>query len=312
MKYSKGMLYGVLGLILAHPAYAAVDCSSGAKPSCNALGYTETTCSSGSYVACPYDKTKKKCIPVAPTCEDLGFTVNDKSAWCTNIVECPTDTSYTLCAAAFAEDCESAGYKELGGNDYICEGTIEITLFNGTTATCAKGCITECTELDPKYGGDACHEYGFLLEDADRVYCDEKSQPYYTGGNGDEWFCGVNCRYVYDSCDVVEVYAEGECPLMDFDFINYNLQDAEGCPYPGNIYNVPTSSTGDGDFITCTDSCSGSSSGGGSGGSSNVCAECTSRAGDCHAGCAYVSDPGACHGDCNSQEYTCMVNAGCV
>lgn len=89
---------------------------------CESLGYTNisdlgnTPCDN--FLTCPYDPRYVKC-DLLPTCENLGYTKDDKSSWCTNIVRCPTDPSYTLCKSLCGEcpDGTALDPAELGCGD---------------------------------------------------------------------------------------------------------------------------------------------------------------------------------------------------
>lgn len=89
---------------------------------CERLGYKridalrDTPCES--FLACPYDSKYIKC-DLLPTCKDLGFTKYEKQ-WCSNIVRCPTDPSYTLCRS-------------------LCGGCAEGTALDPADLNCANG-----------------------------------------------------------------------------------------------------------------------------------------------------------------------------
>lgn len=83
---------------VALPAQAQVSCET--LPSCAALGFSTTddaNCAENGYLYCPFDENYKKCVQAS--CQAMGFTTDDKTSWCKTIVACPTDSSYTLCAA---------------------------------------------------------------------------------------------------------------------------------------------------------------------------------------------------------------------
>ena len=74
----------------------ALDCSK--QPTCEELNYSKEEnpkCADNGYILCPYDQTYKKCVQYS--CESLGFTQSDKSAWCSEIITCPQNSVYTAC-----------------------------------------------------------------------------------------------------------------------------------------------------------------------------------------------------------------------
>lgn len=75
----------------------AADPQCEALPDCESLGYEkDATCESDAAIACPYDVSYKKCVNAS--CEELGYTQTLKMSWCKDIVYCPTDSTYSLCA----------------------------------------------------------------------------------------------------------------------------------------------------------------------------------------------------------------------
>ncbi|HCU59115.1 MAG TPA: hypothetical protein DIC64_03950, partial [Alphaproteobacteria bacterium] len=79
------------------PSSKALDSYCEALPDCGSLGYEENIeCPQGTYITCPYNVSFKKCVNAS--CEELGYTLTNKTGWCKNIVYCPTDSLYTLCA----------------------------------------------------------------------------------------------------------------------------------------------------------------------------------------------------------------------
>lgn len=96
----------VLGIIfMVMPVNAALNCNL--QPTCGELGYSlsvEDYCPSDRIIFCPFDMAYKKCLE--KSCDALGFTADDKSEWCEDIIECPTDENYTLCASKIFEGCE--------------------------------------------------------------------------------------------------------------------------------------------------------------------------------------------------------------
>lgn len=201
-----------LSFVLASPAFAgaskdgdtttgssttaSTDCTS--QPTCVSMGYsTDATCDNGSFIYCPYDISYKKCIPnggVAKTdCAAEGFTKEDKTSWCSKVVKCSADNSYTLCAknitcasgeALIGTDCKPIyascsaanllSYSECNTKGYTC-GLAQIiyTSADGSTTTCyngkvAKACpagyttgtASSCTRTMD--GGTCSNGYGLL------------------------------------------------------------------------------------------------------------------------------------------------------
>ncbi len=85
----------LLGLLVAGKAQA-IDCD--VAPTCAELGYTteeDPYCAENGYMYCPLDHSYKKCVNM--DCTKLGFTEDDKTSWCTDIVHCKGNNAYTLC-----------------------------------------------------------------------------------------------------------------------------------------------------------------------------------------------------------------------
>ena len=207
MKYSKGMLYGVLGLILAHPAYANLDCVE--QPTCSELGYSNTeSCTTGGFIVCPFDPTYKKCVPERPDCEVLGFTDTPKDEWCEgeNLIKCPTDTSYTLCAwHSFEEGCEASGYHTIDSTLLCTDEFVELPLSDGTTVTCATKCYTSCMDAG----------YDEAISASVEMYCEGGKEVFYKHKNKSEYDasveCGKTCHQVYDICEEAGKYSKENC-----------------------------------------------------------------------------------------------------
>ncbi len=99
-------------------------------PDCTDLGYElSVTCSDSEALACPYDVRYKKCAN--PSCETLGYTKTDKTKWCKNIIACPTDAAYTLCAEGCGKICPS-------------ESSIDPNCQYGRTSVDTDGCGNTC------------------------------------------------------------------------------------------------------------------------------------------------------------------------
>ena len=236
MKYTNGALYGVLGLILAHPAYADLSCQR--EYSCTELGYSNTeACPTGSFITCPFDDTYKKCIPAKPDCSALGFTNTDKSSWCSEdkLVHCPTDASYTLCDwHSFEEGCGAKSYFAID-EDLLCtDGFVDVSLSDGSTVTCAVECYSSCSTAG--YGRD-------ITDVSSDVYCTGGTRTLYRHINDNiedstSVVCGKDCHQVYSTCGAA------------------GLNDASECDVHGSGTKIYTSTKGD--SIVCYDdsSCS--------------------------------------------------------
>ncbi len=107
MKYVLSLL---LMLVSFSANSAGLNCSE--YPSCKSLGYSkegDPNCPKGGYIYCPFDRDYKKCALAKNTdCASLGFTKADKKSWCGSLVECPSDSAYTLCSSPDknAKNCE--------------------------------------------------------------------------------------------------------------------------------------------------------------------------------------------------------------
>ena len=107
----------ILGISFAVDAWAA--CSP--MPSCEELNYTDTYCS-GEYVTCPFDSSKKKCLPLPKEeCEGYPLTTCPQQGVCENCPEnparkrlanCLTPTPAELCAAYPLTTCPTGGVCE--------------------------------------------------------------------------------------------------------------------------------------------------------------------------------------------------------
>ena len=100
----KTIIYAMLGIMISTSVSADLNCVS--QPSCQSLGYSKTeTCSNGTFIYCPFDTSYKKCISKGINCEELGFTTDDKSTWCGNIIKCPNNEQLTTCSAEIKTLC---------------------------------------------------------------------------------------------------------------------------------------------------------------------------------------------------------------
>ena len=82
--------------ILFSSQAVALNCEK--QPTCEELNYSkedDPQCAEDGYILCPFDFSYKKCLQ--PDCEKLGFTSSEKSGWCSEIITCPQDSSYTAC-----------------------------------------------------------------------------------------------------------------------------------------------------------------------------------------------------------------------
>ena len=67
---------------------------------CITLGYsTDNVEGCSNYLYCPFNTAYKKCVAGGEKldCEKLGYTTDDKSAWCSNIITCPNNITLTAC-----------------------------------------------------------------------------------------------------------------------------------------------------------------------------------------------------------------------
>ncbi len=115
MKY---LLFFLLTLVPVK-AYSVIDCQS--VPDCEDLGFSKkdvADCPEDGYIYCPFDLNYKKCIN---SCEKMGFTKDDKSEWCPQIVRCLNGEAYTLCASLdpYGEYSSECGI----GDVYYADGT---------------------------------------------------------------------------------------------------------------------------------------------------------------------------------------------
>ena len=85
----------LLGLLVANVAQA-MDCEK--VPDCASLGYStkdDPNCADNGYMYCPFDQNYKVCVQY--NCAALGFTEDDKTSWCEDIIYCASNDSYSLC-----------------------------------------------------------------------------------------------------------------------------------------------------------------------------------------------------------------------
>lgn len=324
MKYSKGMLYGVLGLILAHPAYANLDCVE--QPTCSELGYSNTeSCITGGFIVCPFDPTYKKCVPERPDCEALGFTDTNKSTWCEgeNLIKCPTDTSYTLCAwHSFEEGCDASGYRTIDSNLLCTDEFVELPLSDGTTVTCARECYTSC--LIAGYDRD-------ITDVSSDVYCKGGTRTLYRHINDNiddstSVVCGKDCDQVYSTCEDANLIDPMYCHVTDSKYAKTIYTSDAGtsktcytectqyaqCSHigPGYYSSVPSGKTCSSADYTLSD------------GTKKECyynckavtpdtSRCSEDKQSCYEDCAGISDASAkttCEGHCDNDYRQCIGN----
>ena len=85
-----------LVMILFSGQAVAINCAQ--APDCAELGYSnvdDPNCKKDGYLYCPFDFNYKKCVEL--NCQGLGYTNTEKSGWCSEIITCPQDSSYTAC-----------------------------------------------------------------------------------------------------------------------------------------------------------------------------------------------------------------------
>ena len=240
MLKNKHVLYGVLGFVLANPAYAALVCTS--KPTCATLGYTDTAvnCDGGVLMSCPLDKTYKKCIkpsvvPTSDECEILGFTNVDKSTWCPGgVVECPHDSSYTLCSNGL--DCLKLGFTRTDKTSWC--GNFVKCPYDKTLTLCAEEIVCKANQVI--VGGkcvnayESCEAAGYMADEEDGYYCSSSDTIYLLDGTTTS--CYTSCHEVYSSCSAA------------------GYQDAKYYDYcDGRDVSVFINEGGD--YITCNTSC---------------------------------------------------------
>lgn len=166
----------LLATAAAFPVKAQVNCE--VLPDCAALGFSQTddaNCADDGYLYCPFDESYKKCIQ--PSCEALGFTTDDKSSWCGNIVTCLTDSSYTLCSESktlcpegFTENLTSVA--DCGSGSHPEGWKVETTIVSnslGGTVTCGRCIAKDCAGYNAEYAsvndcGNGSHPSGWKYE----------------------------------------------------------------------------------------------------------------------------------------------------
>lgn len=140
---SKNKLLSILTVLIANPAYAAMDCKT--PPDCATLGFSKSNvanCASDGYMYCPFDTSYKKCVKFTNT-----LTCPDNATSCTLNVTCPTNLTYipavNSCEKTYY-NCEDAGLYPLDmpDNGYInyCESEDSVYGYDGQTLECYDYC----------------------------------------------------------------------------------------------------------------------------------------------------------------------------
>ena len=153
---SKNKLLSILTVLIANPAYAAMDCKT--PPDCATLGFSKSNvanCASDGYMYCPFDTTYKKCVKYTNT-----LTCPDDATSCTLNVTCPAGQAYVSsensCEKAYY-NCEDAGYFPEDFLDNSSAGscsssTIYIYNYDGEELACLTGCSASSTASCAVFG----------------------------------------------------------------------------------------------------------------------------------------------------------------
>lgn len=130
---------------------------------CAELGFTDddktSWCKAEDLITCP-GTTLTLCaapdmVAITPTCEDLGFTQEEKP-WCSSLEKCKYDETYTLCNTALnAKTCAERGFTADDKASWCDENSIvECKEADGTIMTLCSAPLVECP-----YGSvEACQE----------------------------------------------------------------------------------------------------------------------------------------------------------
>ena len=189
---NKNTLYGILTILFANPAYAALDCK--VQPTCAELGYSkEVSGDCSDYVLCPFDTSYKKCLTTTSEpidCSNYNLTICPPNGVCVSCNDGGT-TKYALagCKSGYFEDkglscykayasCEAAGYFSDDTNRN-CSDENWIFLTNGNVKTCLTSC--ECIDgyVEDEDGVcvkayESCEAAGYFTSDENRS-CDQSS-----------------------------------------------------------------------------------------------------------------------------------------
>ena len=144
-KYFLNTVLSAFCVFLAASASAqSIECEQ--VPDCTLLGYeASVNCENEATIACPFDTSYKRCVNVS--CSDLGYTKSGKEKWCKNILKCPTNETYTLCADGCGTYCpEGSSWNP------VCQ--------YGRTLVGTDGCSNNCYSckscpLDEQRGWDS-------------------------------------------------------------------------------------------------------------------------------------------------------------
>ncbi len=201
MKINKKHALGsVLTLILANPAYAAINCAT--PPTCADLGYADTKSScTGKWLPCPMDSTKTKglCVATSYSCADMGYyrTVAD----CTGrpYLVCPSDETKAFC------DCNGEREEFYNGKCVVCNtGKVP---HNGTCYI-DKQDLYGCGSLDMITASEVdgrCEE----------AYHECSSPEFYWFGGDDYQQCYPEVCKSIASCETIYGLLEIPAPLRD-------------------------------------------------------------------------------------------------
>lgn len=179
---SKNKLLSILTVLIANPAYAAMDCKT--PPDCATLGFSKSNvanCASDGYMYCPFDTSYKKCVKFTNT-----LTCPDNATSCTLNVTCPTNLTYipavNSCEKTYY-NCEDAGLypTDLADNNYInyCEDGNSVYGYDGQALACYDYCeansSASCGALGYSDSGCSSTEIGIdvdvSLSSGDTLHC---------------------------------------------------------------------------------------------------------------------------------------------
>ena len=262
--HKKNTLYGILTILFANPAYAALDCKI--QPTCTQLGYSKNDvpgCTD--YILCPFDTNYKACVKETTkyeSCEDAGYFSNNTNRRCSGttsiyLSDGKTATCFTSCSCTndYIEDsngecsirayksCEAAGWHSSIPANSHCSESMSIYLTNGTQTTCYSGCSCldgyiedadgNCIKDTPTY--KSCEDAGYFTSNQNRNCTGPNIEIQLTTGST------VSC---YTSCSCINGYIEdsdGECSIKAYascEDAGYATTPAQGlnCSSTTNIY----------------------------------------------------------------------------
>lgn len=173
---------------------------------CSTLGYsTADVDGCEHYLYCPFNTIYKKCVAGgnALNCAELGYTNEDKSEWCSNIITCPNDNSLTACTTESEDviNCAELGYTNEDKSSW-CNKIV--TCPNDSSLTlCAKVSVaeTDCSA----YTLSTCPTGVKCLE------CTNSSGTYYIATNEcAESYTFVatvgTCTKTFETCEEAQYY----------------------------------------------------------------------------------------------------------